>query len=392
MRILKLSYEFPPIGGGGSGVVKGLAAQLVKLGHDVDVVTMNFPGLAREEVVDGVRVFRVDCGRTSVSKTSPWEALRYVLRAPAIVRRLLREHEYDLVHVHFLLPDGYIALREAARAGVPFIVTAHGSDVPGYNAKLFFRLAHPLLRHVWSRVASKAAMIVAPSKTLATLIDAVRPGTRIEIVPNGIATDKYLVGHKKNQILVATRFVERKGVQYLLRAAAASGIDWPLVVVGSGEYEPQLRALNEKLGRPGEFVGWLNNESPEFRQLLEESAIYVLPSDFENFPVALLEAMTAGCAIVTTRGHGCAEVVGTAAEFVTPGAIDAQTCVRELGDALERLTGDPKYCAELGSRARRRLVDNFSWNAVAQSYIALYKHRLAMPAITGTYDHPSRGI
>jgi glycogen synthase len=79
MRILTLSYEFPPIGGGGANVVKGLSAELVKAGHTVDVVTMNFQGLSHEEVIDGITVHRVDCGRHSESKCTAREALRYVL-------------------------------------------------------------------------------------------------------------------------------------------------------------------------------------------------------------------------------------------------------------------------------------------------------------------------
>ena len=109
MRILTLSYEFPPIGGGGAGVVRGLAAELVKLGHSVDVVTMGFRGLPDEEVVDGIRVRRIDCARRSESKCTAREALRYVLRVRPVVRAMLRANRYDLVHVHFILPDGVVA-------------------------------------------------------------------------------------------------------------------------------------------------------------------------------------------------------------------------------------------------------------------------------------------
>src|SRR5687767_3639788 len=93
MRILTLSYEFPPIGGGGGGVVKGLAAELVKMGHAVDVVTMGFRGLPGEETVDGIRVHRVDCARRSESKCTAREALRYMLRVRGTVRRLLHAHQ-----------------------------------------------------------------------------------------------------------------------------------------------------------------------------------------------------------------------------------------------------------------------------------------------------------
>jgi glycosyltransferase involved in cell wall biosynthesis len=376
MRILTLSYEFPPIGGGGSGVVKGLSRELVRMGHTVDVVTMGFRDLPREEIVDGVAVYRVDCGRRSESKCTAREAFRYIRKARAVVRDLLATRHYDFVHTHFILPDGLVAWREVAPLGIPFIITAHGSDVPGYNPKFFFKIAHPLLKIVWRRIARSAAEIVSPSETLARMIEAMGPGVPVRVIPNGIDTDKYHAAEKKDQILVATRLVERKGVQYLLRALAGANIPWPTIVVGSGEYQAELIRLNEELGRPAKLVGWLNNESKEFRDLLEQSAIYVLPSDFENFPVALLEAMAAGSAIVTTKGHGCEEVVGDSAELVTPGAQAPERCVQELRTALERLTNDRAYCAELGARARRRLDDNFAWTAVARRYLEVYERQL----------------
>jgi glycosyltransferase involved in cell wall biosynthesis len=372
MRILTLSYEFPPIGGGGAGVVRGLAAELVRQGHSVDVVTMGFRGLPAEEVVDGIRVRRIDCQRKSESKCTAREALRYVMRARPVVRALLRENRYDFVHVHFIFPDGIVAWREVAPAGIPFIITAHGSDVPGYNPKRFFRLVHPVLALLWRRVTRSAAAIVSPSRTLAELIESVGPGVPVHVVPNGIDAERFRPAAKRDEILVATRLVERKGVQYLLQALAGSGIAWPVTVVGSGEFQAELTKLNQSLGSPARMAGWLSNDSAEFRTLLERAAIYVLPSDFENFPVSLLEAMAAGCAIVTTSGHGCEEVVGDAAAFVTPGSQDRDRCVSELRQALLALTGDRSRCAALGARARQRLDENFAWKAVAHSYVQLY--------------------
>jgi len=94
MRILTLSYEFPPIGGGGSGVVKGLSRELVELGHSVDVVTMNFGDLPYHENVDGIKLYRVDCRRQSESKCTAREALRYVINARSVVRDLMRSNTY----------------------------------------------------------------------------------------------------------------------------------------------------------------------------------------------------------------------------------------------------------------------------------------------------------
>jgi glycosyltransferase involved in cell wall biosynthesis len=348
VKILKVSYEFPPIGGGGAQVAAGLARELVRQGHDVDIVTMGFQ--------DSVR-----------------EAARYVRNAKPILAQLLREKEYDLVHTHFILPDGLLVCREAGRHGVPYLITAHGSDVPAYNPKLSFRLMHPILKPVWRHVTRNAKVVVSPSRELAHLIERSRPQTTVSVIPNGIDPDRFHPGEKKKRILVATRFVERKGVQHLLRALEGLSHDHEVLIVGDGEYCGELRALNESLGCPGRFVGWCDNDSREFRDYLETSAIYVLPSDYENFPICLLEAMAAGAAIITTRGHGCEEVVGDAAELVTPGAIDEAACISEIRSAILRLTRDSDHRIALGGKARRRMEEHFGWPAVARQYQDLYR-------------------
>jgi glycosyltransferase involved in cell wall biosynthesis len=373
VRILKVSYEFPPIGGGGAQVAAGLARELVKKGHDVDVVTMGFQGLPSDHKVDGVRIRRVDCGRASKSKCTVQEAARYVRKARPLLGQLLSENDYDLVHAHFILPDGLPVCWEARRHGVPYLITAHGSDVPAYNPKLSFRLMHPVLKPVWRHVTRNAKVVVSPSHELAQLIQRSRPRTLVNVVPNGIDPDRFHPREKKKRILVATRLVERKGVQHLLRALEGISHDHEVLIVGDGEYGSELRTLNDSLGCPGRFVGWCDNGSREFRDYLETSAIYVLPSDYENFPICLLEAMAAGAAIITTRGHGCEEVVGDAAELVTAATVDEAACISEIRSAICRLTRDAEHCIALGGKARRRMEEHFGWPAVARQYQDVYQ-------------------
>ena len=105
MKILTLSYEFPPLGGGGSKVVHGLSTEFVRMGHDVDVITMAYRDLNRYEEVNGIKVHRVPCLRGSVDVCHPHEQASYMMRAlPAAVRLGQRNH-YDVLHCHFILPD-----------------------------------------------------------------------------------------------------------------------------------------------------------------------------------------------------------------------------------------------------------------------------------------------
>jgi glycosyltransferase involved in cell wall biosynthesis len=373
VRILTLCYEFPPIGGGGSRVVSGLSSELVRTGHEVDLVTMRFGDQPRREVVDGVRVFRADCIRRSPSICSPPEMATYLARALPLAVGLARQNRYDLVHAHFVFADGVLAWALKRLTGLCYIITAHGSDVPGFNPDRF-AIAHRLLRPAWQRVVAGAEAIVAPSANLATLIRRVRPAARPVIIPNGIDPDALRADRpRRRRILVVTRLFERKGVQYVLQALAGLPHDHEVHVVGTGPHLPALTALARELSLDVQFHGWLEPASGQLAALYETATIFVFPSDVENFPMVLLEAMAAGLAIITTRGTGCDEVVGDTGILVDPGDVPA------LRAAIAALTRDPQRCEILGRAARQRLVSQFSWASVARRYAGLYRAVLNLP-------------
>jgi len=363
LRILTISYEFPPIGGGGAKVVNGLSRQFVQMGHDVDVVTMAFSELPRREKVHGADVFRVPCLRGAVDVSYPYEMLSYLPGALMRIRKLIAERQYDVIHCHFIMPDSFLGLLVRRLASIPLVVTAHGSDVPNYNPDRF-KLLHRLLAPIWRRVTASIDRIVCPSNFLESLVRDKQGNARTVTIPNGIHVDKFDPGReRRRRVLVVSRMVERKGVQDVLRAMAGIDGDLELHIVGSGPYLDTLKALDRDLGTGAVFHGWLDNDSDELRELFETSLVFVFPSHAENFPLVLLEAMAAGLAIVTTNQTGCREVVGDAARLVAPG--DDAAIRRHVTE----LVADPDTAMRLGRRARRRLEQNFSWPAVAQMYL-----------------------
>lgn len=361
-----LCYEFPPIGGGGAQVVRGLAGELVASGHDVDLVTMGFRGLPREEETEGVRVHRVPCLRRKEFVCTAPEAATYAASAFPAVLRLAAEARPDIVHAHFIFPDGFLAWSTHRRTGLPYVITAHGSDVPGYDPHRL-KAAHRLLAPLWSSVTGGARRIVCPSESLRSLVARRGRGDRTVVVPNGIDPGRFDPNRKKNErILVATRMLERKGVQHVLAALARFPRPVGVDIVGDGPFLPELRRTARELGVDARFAGWLDGGSPELKELFETSGIFVFPSEAENFPNVLLEAMTAGMAIVTTAGTGCAEVVGDAAVLVPP---KNPAAIRE---ALPALLDNPALREILGTSARARVEKLFSRRAVAGRYAEIY--------------------
>ncbi|MFN2433522.1 MAG: glycosyltransferase family 4 protein [Gemmatimonadota bacterium] len=362
-----LNFEYPPLGGGSSPVTRGLARTLVQRGHAVDVVTMSFRDLPREEDDGGVRVFRVPCLRARPELSRVHELASYAASALHRTRALVRQAAYDVCHAHFVIPTAAVAflLRRSPRFP-PYVITSHGSDIPGYNPDRFaflHRWTPPLLR----RIVAAARALITPSTALERLIRQRLPevGERIVNIPYGIATDRFVDVPKEDLVAVATRLFERKGVQHVVEALAGLGRErFRLEVAGDGPMRPLLESQARALEVPARFHGWLQHDRVD--RLLERSRIFVLATAVDNFPTSLLEAMAARCAIVTTRAGGCPEVVGDAALLVDPGDVEG------LRSALARLMAEPTLCDELGAAAARRVRELFDWHAVAARHEAVY--------------------
>jgi glycosyltransferase involved in cell wall biosynthesis len=362
-----LCYEFPPLGGGGSRVVDGLSRELVRNGHGVDVVTMGFRGLPRHEVVHGVNVHRVPCVRFKEHLCTMAEAAIFVVAALPGIKRLVARNNYDINHTHFILPDGLNAARIKRSTGLPYVITAHGSDVPGYNPHRV-RVTHRLLAPVWRRVTRDASCIVCPSRSLGELLARRDPDLESIEIPYGFEIGRYQTeAPRRRRILVVTRMLQRKGVQYLLQALDGTRLDHEVHIVGDGPYLSTLKKQAAGCSTNVVFHGWLDNRSQRLNALYESSDIFVLTSEAENFPVSLMEAMAAGLAVLTTRGTGCAEVVGNTGVLVDPR--DAA----QLREALSGLTQNPDRCRELGRAARERVETEFAWPVVARRYEELYR-------------------
>lgn len=364
MRILVLNYEFPPIGGGGAPVSYELARGYANRGHDVDVVTARFGDLPTEEVVDGMRVYRLNCLRRRKELSHVYELLSFVLAAKCFFRWHLRQHRYDVCHAHFIVPTGLVALHLKKKYGVPYVITAHGSDVPGYNDDRFtwlHLLTPPLLR----RVCNGAALIVTASDYLAELIRArIRdyPAGRIVKIPNGIDALEFVPLDKKNIILATGRLLPRKGFQHLIKAVSDVDLGFDIHICGDGPTRTQLLQLADESQTRIIFHGWVDARSDLYRELLGTAAIFVLPSTQENASVSLLEAMSAGCAVVTSDVPGCLETLHDSGVLINP------KDTIELRDCLLALTRNAKLCKRLQRIARQRIETVFAWDRIVEAY------------------------
>src|SRR3989304_8422415 len=174
MHILILNSEYPPIGGGASNASAQIAAQLVKLGQQVTVLTAAYKELPREEVVDGVRVLRLPGLRSQPDRSTTSEQIVFMLFAALLGLWRVRRLRPDGVLAFFGAPSGVAAWFWSYFLRLPYLVSLRGGDVPGFRPYDFarqHRLLGPLLRHVWRR----AGAVVRHNRRLRVLGRAFQP-------------------------------------------------------------------------------------------------------------------------------------------------------------------------------------------------------------------------
>ncbi len=364
MNILVLNYEYPPLGGGAAPVCRDLAEFYARHGHQTEVITMAFRGLPRREVVNGVAIRRVWALRKRQATCETPEMLSYVASAfPGVLRRLW-SGRYDAIHCHFVVPTGLLAYAATRFARTPYIVTVHGSDIPGYNPERFTR-EHQYLRPVLRVILGAAAAITAPSEFMRGLVREHVGEFPVDVIPNAVDSTMFTPRPKQRRILMSGRLLARKGFADVLEALRGLDTDYEVHVAGDGPQRAALEALARELNTRVVFHGWLEQHSAQWRELYETSSILCLVSEMENSPVSLLEGMLAGMAVVTSNVSGCPEIVGDAGLTVAPHDI------ADIRAALHRLISDDAFRENLAQRARHRALAQYSLERIGARYLEL---------------------
>ncbi|WP_372400572.1 glycosyltransferase family 4 protein (plasmid) [Azospirillum sp. HJ39] len=373
-RLLLINYEFPPLGGGAANATDNTARELVALGVEVVVVTSAFAGLPRvERRADGVEIRRIPTLRRRRDRSSVVEMLAFLASSLVMVPWIAARWRAHATIAYFGLPCGPAAWTVKALFGVPYVVSLRGGDVPGFQydgISLYHRLAGPVIGWLWRR----ASAVVANSGGLADLARRFAPDQPVAIIPNGVDARRFTPATAAADaagglsLLFVGRVVRQKGLDVLFDALASlppallAGVT--LRIVGDGPARPELEAQAQRLclSECIRFLGWLGRD--ELPAAYRSADAFVFPSRDEGMPNVVLEAMAAGLPVVATRIAGNRDLVvdGETGLMLEPDDVPA------LASAIARLAGDAPLCRRLGEGGRRRVVEHFSWRAVASSY------------------------
>lgn len=370
-----INYEFPPFGGGTGMACSQLLDQFAaRRDIMVDLVTSGPVAAPTREVIgDGVVVHRLPVAKEDLHFWKARELAGWTRRALTYADDLVRRQPFQVCHCWAGWPSGIVGWR--LRRHLPYVVALRGSDVPGYSARLR-RLDPLLMSHVSRRVWRRASRVVAVSRTLRDLALKTTPGMPIDVIPNGVDVDQFTPGPVgEGGLLFVGRLIERKGVHRLIEATARLAADHPdlmLTVVGDGPERGRLEQLARDLDVGGRvrFLGHLGRDA--LADVYREASIFVLPADSDAMPNVVLEAMSAGLAIVTTR-CGAAELLRGNGCVVD--RLDAEA----LSSALAPYLADRNLLVR-SQRASRRLAEGMAWDNVAEYFMAVFDDVIAAPA------------
>lgn len=359
MRIAHLIESDGP--GGAERVVAQLAAGLQAAGTD-NVVFLPAHGegwLAEQLRGSGVAIeyFHVDRPVSSTCARSLTQAFR--------------RHGITLAHSHEFSMAVYGAWA-AWRAGIPHVITMHGGRY--YAGRLRRRLA---LRAAIAMSGKTVAVSAPLARALRADLSIRESG--VEIIPNGVPRqrpervtlrDELRLGPDARLIVSVGNLYPVKGHEHLVEALARLAGRHPSVhvaIAGRGDLEQPLAKRARSLGLSNRFH--LLGLRQDISAILAAADMFVLPSLSEGLPLALLEAMFAGCPIVASDVGEVAVALdhGQAGVLVEPGDPAA------LAGAIDALLTDPRRAAMLGTRAAFRAVAEYDISRMVRRYATAYE-------------------
>jgi glycosyltransferase involved in cell wall biosynthesis len=314
------------------------------------------------------------------------EVLYAALRRSPRLDRSIEAFEPDLFHAHFGV-DGVYALRFAERMKRPLAVSVHGYDVSRLPRFQLFPVSWFNYWLYFDRLVEHTDRFVAHTRFTAAQLEAKGvPRERISVHYLGIPLERYAVERSNERrprnVLFVGRFVEKKGIESLLRAFAVVAGRLPdtrLILVGSGPQREEIERRISELGLADrvDLPGFVPQE--RLRDWFERAAVFCHPSrtsatgEAEGIVISNLEAQAAGLPVVATRHGGIPEGI----EDGETGILVQEGDVQDLARALGALLDDESARARMSRAAVTRIRERFDVRKQAARLEVLYDEILS---------------
>jgi glycosyltransferase involved in cell wall biosynthesis len=384
MKILALAWEFPPrIVGGIARHVAELYPEIIKLGHEVHLLTVEFGSAPRYEVVEGIHLYR--CAVAHGNDFFHWIANMNESMGKLAGELLKDQDNFDLIHAHdWLVGDAAIALKHIFK--LPMIATIHATEYGRYNG--IHNLRQEYINGKEKLLAHEAWRIIVCSQYMRDEIQRVfqTPAEKIDVVYNGIRPEKKHHGNQFDRLKFRRRFANdkekiiyyvgrmtyEKGISVLLDAApkviAKMGHTVKFIIIGGGNTDRlQHQAMSLKIWEQCYFTGFMSDADLDKFQTIADCAVF--PSLYEPFGIVALESFAARVPVVVSNTGGLPEVVQHNYTGIVTRANDSDSLTWGI---LEVLT-NPVHSQYLVNNAYRTIVERFSWDDLAKQTVTVYR-------------------
>ncbi len=372
-----VNYEYPPVGGGAATATQEIARAMLKLGHQITVVTSRTPSLKGYTVEESVHIYRLRGLRIRKDRSNLLEMFIFLCSAYTSVVRIANRNTIDATICFFSMPVGPIGLLLKQRLGIPYLVSVRGGDVPGLVPELTF--VHQALKSFRRKVLRNATAVVANSSDLAQHSKVSDPYP-VVVIPNGVDTEFFsplehiyrTTAENPIRLLFVGRFHRQKNVPGLIRNLALVRKDhklaFTLTLVGDGpERGEAMRAVVQSgLDDVTQWKGWLEKE--DLKNSYQQADCLINLSSYEGLPNTVLEAMSCGLTVIASD-------IGPHRELIEDGETGFLTPQDEpeiIALRLYALSNDRHMLQEIGERARQKVTINYDWTDIAKRYIAQF--------------------
>lgn len=389
-RLLVLTSTYPRWKGDSEpGFVHELSRRLTDH-FEVTVVCPAAPMTPRREQMDGVNIRRFryapsrmqtlvnDGGIVTNLKQAPWKwalAPLFLLAEFWAVRKAIREVRPDVVHAHWLIPQGLVmaVLSTSSRHIPPFVITSHGADLYALRS-----WPMPSLKRFAARKA--AALTVVSSAMREELIAQGIHHSGVRVEPMGVDLQTRfvpddLVERSEDEILFVGRLVEKKGLRYLIESMPDILERHPSAFLTIAGFGPEKIALQRKaaeldVANRVHFLGTVPQD--RLPDLYRRAAVFVAPfveargGDQEGLGLVTVEAIGCGCPVVVSDLSAVVDVVPDASFRVPPG--DAHGLALAIVNQMSRRQSATCSQAEV---LRKQILPKFDWSARTSAYAKL---------------------
>ncbi|HXY65271.1 MAG TPA: glycosyltransferase family 4 protein [Mycobacterium sp.] len=390
MRVLLVSWEYPPVVIGGLGRhVHHLATALASAGHEVVVLSRRPSGTdpsthpSSDEISEDVRV--VAAAQDPHEFTFGKDMMAWTLamghamvRAGLSLKDQSSDHPWrpDVVHAHdWLVAHPAVALSEFY--DVPIVSTIHATEAGRHSGWVSGSLSRQVHAVESWLVRESDSLITCSASMCDEITDLFGPGlAEITVIRNGIDAARWPFASRRRrsgpaELLFVGRLEYEKGVHDAIAALPRIRRAHPgttLTIAGEGTQQSWLveQARKHRVLKATRFVGRLDHD--ELLAALHRADAAVLPSHYEPFGLVALEAAAAGTPLVTTNIGGLGEAVINGETGMSCPPRDVTRLAKAVGAVLD----DPAAAARRARAARERLTSDFDWRTVADETAQVY--------------------